>query len=265
MEAVSKNLRFLRKAMGYTQEQFAEKLAIKRSLLGAYEEGRSNPNYKVLLKTCEMFNVSMEDMLNKDLSGMFAKKLKEGATKPEELLMQGQTKILTVTVSDEGRENIEMVSQKASAGYLSGFADEEFIRELPKFRLPFLNNGTFRAFEIKGDSMLPVQSGSIIIGEYVEQVQDIKDGATYIVVSKSDGIVYKRVFKSDDESKIYLHSDNKAYQPIPLNLENLLEIWKVVLIISKPNEDKHISSDQLMHMIVELQNEVLRLKSHPTA
>jgi hypothetical protein len=52
-----------------------------------------------------------------------------------------------------------MVPLKASAGYLNGYADPEYVAKLPKFYLPMFKQGTFRAFEIKGDSMLPIISG----------------------------------------------------------------------------------------------------------
>ena len=36
-------------------------------------------------------------------------------------------------------ENIELVNQKASAGYRAGYADPEYIRVLPTFQMPFLS------------------------------------------------------------------------------------------------------------------------------
>ena len=59
------------------------------------------------------------------------------------------------------------VPVKAAAGYLAGYADPEFIDELNTFTLPMLAPGKYRAFEIVGDSMLPTQSGSVIVGERV--------------------------------------------------------------------------------------------------
>jgi hypothetical protein len=47
---------------------------------------------------------------------------------------------------------------------------------MPKFYLPMFKQGTYRAFEIKGDSMLPILSGTIIIGEYLENWADVKAG-----------------------------------------------------------------------------------------
>ena len=44
MAVANKNLKYLRKLRGWTQEEFAKKLRIKRSLLGAYEEERADPH-----------------------------------------------------------------------------------------------------------------------------------------------------------------------------------------------------------------------------
>ncbi|MEJ0102700.1 MAG: helix-turn-helix transcriptional regulator [Bacteroidota bacterium] len=38
MAIANKNLKYLRKLRGWTQEEFAQKLRIKRSLVGAYEK-----------------------------------------------------------------------------------------------------------------------------------------------------------------------------------------------------------------------------------
>ena len=50
MVNVNENIRFLRKKKGWTQEKFSQKIGIKRSLVGAYEEGRSAPRLNNLLK-----------------------------------------------------------------------------------------------------------------------------------------------------------------------------------------------------------------------
>jgi transcriptional regulator with XRE-family HTH domain len=46
MSYAGKNLKYLRKLRGWTQEEFANKLKIKRSLVGAYEEERAEPRLK---------------------------------------------------------------------------------------------------------------------------------------------------------------------------------------------------------------------------
>ena len=68
MSTAGKNLRYLRKLRNLTQEEFANKLRIKRSLLGAYEEERAEPRIEVLELVGDMFKLSLDELLLKDLS-----------------------------------------------------------------------------------------------------------------------------------------------------------------------------------------------------
>jgi transcriptional regulator with XRE-family HTH domain len=67
MSIVSNNIKYLRRLNGLTQEQFARKIAIKRSLLGAYEEARANPNLTNLKNMATAFGVSVDNLLKNDL------------------------------------------------------------------------------------------------------------------------------------------------------------------------------------------------------
>lgn len=60
------NFVYLRKLNKWTQEETAEKLNIKRSSVGSYEEGRAVPAYDKLIEVCEMFFVTIDEMLTKD-------------------------------------------------------------------------------------------------------------------------------------------------------------------------------------------------------
>ncbi|MFD2571883.1 helix-turn-helix domain-containing protein [Spirosoma soli] len=67
MTLVSDNIRYLRKLNGLTQEQFSRKINIKRSLLGAYEEGRANPNQQNMQAIAKAFNTTVELLTRQDL------------------------------------------------------------------------------------------------------------------------------------------------------------------------------------------------------
>lgn len=67
MSIVSDNMKYLRKLHGMTQDQFARRMGIKRASVGAYEEQRANPNLDVLKTMSKLFNVSVDDLLKKDL------------------------------------------------------------------------------------------------------------------------------------------------------------------------------------------------------
>jgi transcriptional regulator with XRE-family HTH domain len=154
MAIVNRNLKFLRVQQGLTQKQLAEKLGLKQAAVGAYEEERSTPPVTCLSEISKIFGVSIDLLINKDLSQVPQKewKSKTGVRGKE---------VLAITVDQHNKENVELVMQKASAGYMSGYQDPEYVKDLPKISLPVLpKNRTYRAFEIQGDSMLPVLPGS---------------------------------------------------------------------------------------------------------
>src|SRR5690349_20847617 len=251
MAIVNRNLKFLRMKQGLTQKQLAEKLGLKQAAVGAYEEERSTPPVSSLAEIAKIFNVNLDNLVNKDLSQLPEKNWKG---KP----LAKTKEVLAITVDSNDKENVELVLQKASAGYPSGYQDPEYVKELPKISLPVLpKNRTYRAFEIQGDSMLPVQPGSIIFGEYVEDVKSVKNGKLYILVTKEDGIVFKRVFNfADDEGKLLLVSDNRQYNPYTVASDDVMEVWAAKAFFSNQfpeNIGNPSVSDTLALQLVKLQ------------
>src|SRR3712207_117028 len=116
---INTNLKFLRKQTGLTQSQLAEKLNIKRSLIGAYEEGRAEPKLSTLVNISKLFNISLDVLITKDLPSSSTESNSMAIQRPT----KGNLRVLAITVDREDRENIELVPQRASAGYLNGYAD----------------------------------------------------------------------------------------------------------------------------------------------
>ncbi|SEN44097.1 Transcriptional regulator, contains XRE-family HTH domain [Mucilaginibacter gossypiicola] len=254
MSIISQNIKFLRKKKGLTQQQFADELGIKRSLVGAYEEDRADPKYDLLKTLATYFDVTIDDFINETINEKWQPKPKGN---PANL------RILSISVDKDENENIEMVPVKASAGYLNGYADPEYVAQLPKFYLPMFKQGTYRAFEIKGDSMLPLVSGTIIIGEYVENWGDVKSGETYVVISKNDGVVYKRIGnKFKENKKLKLISDNPVYEPYEISGEDVLELWKAKGYISTqlPSPSPEPTMESLTAMMAQMQRSISNLQ-----
>ncbi|WP_395768039.1 XRE family transcriptional regulator [Aquirufa sp.] len=215
----SQNLRFLRSKMSEktSQEKLAELIKIKKPTLGSYESGRAEPKYADLIEIAEFFKIEVDELLKEDLS----KRLPGMANKPK-------LRILATTVDSNNEENIEMVPVKALAGYTASYDDVEFIQELPTFQVPFLpRDKKYRVFPIKGESMLPLQPGSLVFAEYVEDWTAIKDGTICIVVTREDGVVLKQVINHlADRKVLILNSTNKTYDPYPILGSEIQEIWK---------------------------------------
>jgi transcriptional regulator with XRE-family HTH domain len=247
MSYAGKNLRYLRKLRGWTQDEFANRLKIKRSVIGSYEEARAEPRLEVLEAMCNIFKLSLDDLLLKDLT----------ASKGDSYLEQRRKLKSTGSTVAE----ITFVPLKATAGYLAGYADPDFLDELNTFTLPMLAPGQYRAFEIIGDSMLPTPSGSVIVGEKLEALDDLKTSNTYVVLSRNEGIVYKRVLKNNRiKNKLTLVSDNPQYEPYLVNSEDILEVWKAVYILQKANMVQRWDVNQLAGIVNNLQEQVSTLK-----
>lgn len=258
MSYAGKNLKFIRKQREWTQEEMAQQLQIKRSLVGAYEEERAEPRLEVQEAICALFNLSLEEFLFQDLSQR-AGFGQEGGSSSNAYL--DRRRAMKMDKSASIVPIVPFVPVKAAAGYLAGYADPEFLDELNTFTLPMLAPGDYRAFEIIGDSMLPTPSGSVIVGEKVANLKEVKNSNTYIVVSNADGVVYKRIITNDDhQEKLTLLSDNPLYEPYQVNSQDIVEIWKAVYVIQKAGAQPMWDVDQLAGVVNSLQDKISNLK-----
>lgn len=257
---LSSNLKFLRKSKNFTQDDLAKKIHVNRSVIGSYEEGRAEPKLSLIKELADLFNISADDLLYKDFSGT-------GDTDIEPILrIKGDNlRILTTVVDRNDKEFVTVVPVKAAAGYLAGYADLEYVETLPKFSLPLpelSKERTYRVFQITGDSMLPIQSGSYIICEYVQNWNEIMDGKAYIFLTKEDGIVFKRAYcRAGENNQLMLKSDNSDYEPYLINTDTIIEVWKSLGYISfqlpDPGEpDLH----KITRMVFDMKKEIDSLK-----
>lgn len=60
----SEKFKKLRQSQGLTQVQMADKLEVSPSAIGMYEQGRRKPDSDMLKKICQMFNVSLDYLLD---------------------------------------------------------------------------------------------------------------------------------------------------------------------------------------------------------
>lgn len=63
---LSKNIRIYRKSLGLTQEQLANKLFSKKSLISNYENGYSTPDIETIIQLADIFEVSIDDLVGRD-------------------------------------------------------------------------------------------------------------------------------------------------------------------------------------------------------
>lgn len=256
--SLAQNIKHLRKEKGYTQGELAAKLGINRAALGSYEEGRAEPKLAVLQMMAQYFSCTLDDLLHLDFSN------EKKRTNPDK--RGNNLRVLSVAVDREDKEQIVVVPVKAAAGYLDGFSDVDYIESLPSFHLPLQELGrerSYRLFQIKGDSMNPIPSGSYIISEYVQDWNQIKDDHCYILITQDEGIVYKRVLNRLHEEQLILKSDNPEYKPYSVGSEMIAEVWKAIGYISlqlPESGSDPLAANQIMSALIRLEKEVREIK-----
>lgn len=112
--------------------------------------------------------------------------------------------------------------------------------------------------------MPPHKDGSLIIGKYLEKAIDLKKGKSYVFVTRSEGITYKRLLKAE-EGTVTVAADNSFYDPYSIALADIFEIWEYTCSIATEEfvkEDFNTDQQQIIEMLKELKKEVNALKEN---
>jgi polyhydroxyalkanoate synthesis regulator phasin len=99
------------------------------------------------------------------------------------------------------------------------------------------------------------------VGEKVNDLEEVKNDTPCIVVSRNEGIVYKRVQKNGKQKdKLTLVSDNPVFHPYTVNTEEVIEMWQAQVVISKANSQHRSDMNQLANVVSDLQQQVSSLQ-----
>jgi len=256
------NIKLLRKRRNKTQDDLAAILNMKRSTLSGYENQVAEPGIEVLLAFSTYFQIAVDTLLKTDLNDLTESQLRQLENGDDIFLKGGNLRILASTVDRSNNENIELVNEKASAGYVNGFADPEYISELPVFNLPFLSSEKkYRTFQLKGDSMLPIPNKAFVTGEFVLDWKGIKTGEACVILTLDNGIVFKIVEnKIQEEGILTLYSLNPIYEPFDVNVVSIKEIWKFVHFISQELPEPVLPENELVKTVASLKHEMNRIR-----
>ncbi|MCB8999053.1 MAG: helix-turn-helix domain-containing protein [Bacteroidales bacterium] len=257
------NLKLLRKRRGKTQEDLAAALGMKRPTLGGYENNVARPGIDELMKFSAYFRIAIDTLIKVDLSKLTGNQLYQLENGQDVFINGNSIRILATTVTAENKENIELVPEKAKAGYTNGFSDPEYISELPVFHLPFLSeNKKYRTFQLNGDSMLPIPDKSWVTGEFVQDWNNILSGDAYIILTLNEGIVFKIADNHiREDGLLTLYSLNTIYEPFHVHVHDIREVWKFVHYISAEIPDPVMPKDELFRTVAGLKQDMEALKT----
>lgn len=258
---LSVNIKFLRQRKGISQQELAGKLNTTRSSINNYENGVL-PTLNLLILISDYFRISIDTLLRINLSTLRESQLYQIEHGIDVFIKGNVIRVLATTVDSKNKDNIELVSIKAKAGYTNGYSDPEYVSQLPTFSLPFLSKEKkYRTFQISGDSMLPIPDGAWITGEFVQDWTTIKEGERYIVLTMNEGLVFKQVYNKLAQNGCFLMvSSNPAFAPYDLPAAEIREVWKFVNYISSEVQDEY-DANKLRKHIESIKNELDMIKN----
>jgi transcriptional regulator with XRE-family HTH domain len=256
------NLKFLRKLTAKSQEDMANVFGLTRSTYSGYENSVAEPSIEKLLEICNYYKLTSDLFLKTDFSSMSEEEWNKFVNNQNLDIEGRKIRILTQTVDADDNELIELIPQKARAGYVSGYADPEYLKVLPTFTLPFLSKEKkYRSFPIEGDSMPPVTEGSYVVAEFIQNWRLIKSGTPCIVVTKEDGIVFKIVNNYlDVKQSFQLVSTNPFYEPYFIHVNEIIEMWKFVNYISPELPNVKLDEDSVQSSIRSIKEDISEMK-----
>ncbi|NQU85079.1 MAG: helix-turn-helix domain-containing protein [Mariniphaga sp.] len=264
MNYFSSNIKLLRAKRQRTQNDVAISLNLKRTTINALENSISQPTVPQLQAFSNFFGIAIDTLINTDLRKLSESQFTDLQNGFDVFIKGSNIRVIATTVNSDNEENIEFVHEKAKAGYTNGFSDAEFMETLPVFQLPFLSKEKkYRAFSISGDSMLPIPAGSVVIGEFILDFNDIVTGHAYIVVTREDGVVFKIAENLiGEKNSVKLSSLNSLYNPFEVHISEIREVWKFVSYVNSEMPEPLTDYDKLMNSITNLHDDVSKLKNN---
>lgn len=206
----AKRFKQVRTELGLTQAALAEELGIKS--VADVERGRVRLHGHAVARLLERYHINPAWLYGHS-------KQKRIATGPE-------TQPRVVTLEGSGNENIVAVSAKAAAGYPENLSDQEWYDALPAFHLPLprFRSGSFRLFQVEGDSMVPaLEPDEWVIAQAVSNIEDVDRDAVCVVVTATS-VLIKRMQPQRDGG-LRLLSENATYPPIDIDPDDVQEVW----------------------------------------
>ena len=250
-ESTIKRFAEIRRDLGFTQAEFAEKLGISNTTADI-ERGRTKLSGRVVAELLRQFKINPLWLFGES---------------DQKYLDTSRTSVIpkVITVDSSEKDNMVLVNAKAAAGYPQNIADTSWYQQLPAFDLPIpeFRNASYRGFQVEGDSMLPnLKPDDWVLARAIEHIDHVSPNKMYVVVLQ-DSVMVKKIEKPPNSNNITLVSLNQAYPPYDIKPFQIQEIWEVS---SKLTFDVNATSErgllkQLQESMEELKKQVSQARS----
>lgn len=210
-------VRLIRKELGLTQDQLAQRLGIGKAALSMIETGKAGLSNRNLNILAQEFNANPE-WIETGKGKMFNSS-------------PNMHKFLLKTDNSIAIQSVPLYSTEGTAGLVPLFSDEHQNIPINYIHIPNLPKCD-GAIYIVGDSMYPLlKSGDIVLYKQVADFNDIFWGDMYLLSIDMDGeeyvtVKYIQKAESDDHVKLVSQNQHHADKEIPRSRIRALAIVK---------------------------------------
>ena len=193
---------------------------------------KGKPSFDVLSKVCAIENISERWLLTGQ-----GNMLKEASNTSRALIESVEKDTLIDYRSDKLNKYTPGAIPLVSAQAVGGFAGSDFsINDndvLAYYVIPsFQNKGIDFMIRITGDSMAPrLWGGDIVACSIVHNPSFIQWNKTYLLSTRNEGLIVKRLRKSDSPGCLLAISNNPDYDPFDIPKDEILGLARVVGVI----------------------------------
>lgn len=234
---IGDRIKLIMEDKGYSKNALAKQIGIHPTTLNNWITGKTKADNLKLDALCDFLKINIDWLITGDGEMLLDSSESDENIKPNP---NDEAKLIT----NPNIKMIPLVSQYAQAGYLSGFADAEYMETLP--RVPFIvdhePHGNYMSFEVRGDSMFDGSSDSLVEGDllmcreidfdYWKSKLFINKWKNFVVVHRTEGVLVKKIIDHDVERGIItLHSLNPMYKDIKICLSEVAQLFSVVKIM----------------------------------
>jgi phage repressor protein C with HTH and peptisase S24 domain len=201
MQKISEELSLFFKERCITQEEIAQQLGVTQQYVSSLLSGKAAFGKKQAKRFAELYGIQQSWLLT-----------------GEGEMLKGETQ--------SAPDGIPLIPNEAFAGYgayqYNDLPTEE-VYQIKEFR-----HASF-LLRVSGDSMSPkYHSGDLVACQKIEEVTFWQWHRIYAISTKNQGILLKRIEKSDTPESVTCVSENPAYTPFELNNQEIVSVALVL-------------------------------------
>ncbi|SEG38563.1 Phage repressor protein C, contains Cro/C1-type HTH and peptisase s24 domains [Halpernia humi] len=216
---IGRRIREVREARNISQKELAEKISMDPSQYSKIERGKVMPTLNQTMEISSIFNISVDSLIhNKFYSESYDEKVDNPG-------------IVAESISSYGTKSIPLLPLDAFAGAGGSNVDGvDFAQIEERYDVPlFYNIKVDFMINVRGSSMYPkYSSGDVVACRMVDDLLFVQWNKIYVLDTISQGVIMKRLKKSNIKENVICKSDNSEYDDFEVPMSDIRNIALVV-------------------------------------